>query len=298
MATNSKLIDKKVVLFSNDPGGAQILSSYFHYFVNKNIYLCSNSKTEKFFIEKNVSFKKISFNEAIEKGDIFFTSTSWKNNLEIRAIKTLKNSNRRVITFIDGWTNYKARFLYKKKYFFPDEIWTFDSKAYYYCKKTFSSKIKVKRKQNYFLKYVKEKISKIDKGKNFETNCAFFTEPLTATHLKLYKKKPKYSELDAFKFFLKNINKLGVIKKINVKIHPNDKISSYLKIIAKFKNLNIKITNDNIYNILARNYFLASCTSSVMYLGYKNKNKIICVIPKKSIKPNLPIQNMTFLINL
>ena len=291
-------INSKIVLFSHDPGGAQILSSYFRYFKKKNnIFLCSTSKTAKFFKEKNIKFKKISFKNAIKFGDIFYTSTSWKNNLEIRAIKTLKNDKRKVITFIDGWTNYKPRFLYKKKYFFPNEIWTFDSNAYDLCKKKLPTHVKIKKKQIYFLKYAKEKISNYTKKKNFEVSCAYFTEPLTATYLKFYKKKPKYSELEALHFFLKNIHKLKVVKKVNIKVHPNDKTVNYLKIISKFKHLDIKITNDSIYKILANNYFLASCSSSVMYLGYKNKNKIICAIPKKNIKPNLPIKKMNFLID-
>ena len=55
---NIKKNKKKIILFSNDPGGAQVLSSYFFFHKNKNIYLCSSRSTEKFFKEKKIKFKK------------------------------------------------------------------------------------------------------------------------------------------------------------------------------------------------------------------------------------------------
>ena len=104
--------------------------------------------------------------------------------------------------------------------------------------------------------------------------------------------------MKAFEFFLRNVKKINDIKFISVKIHPNDTKSPYLKIIKKFGDYKIRITNDNIFKILAENYYLASCSSSVMFLGDKNKNCLICTIPTKNISSNLPINRMKFLINL
>lgn len=289
---------KKIVLFSNDPGGAQVLSSYFYYSKKKNIFLCSSISTESFFKEKNIKYKKISFKDAIKFGDLFYTSTSWRSDLEIKAIKILSKDSRKIISLLDGWENYKNRFYYKKNYYFPNEIWTFDKTGYKNCQKIFPATLRIKLKDNYFLKYAKEQILKYKKKKIYRKKCVFFTEPLTATYQKLYKKNPPYSELKAFEFFLRNVKKIKDIKFISVKIHPNDTKSSYLKIIKKFKDLKIRITNDNIFKILAENYYLASCSSSVMFLGDKNKNCLICTIPKKNISSNLPINRMKFLINL
>ena len=78
------------------------------------------------------------------------------------------------------------------------------------------------------------------------------TEPLTETYKKMYKKLPPYCELKAFAFFLKKIARLKKIENINLKIHPNDKIEKYKKIVKKFNHLKIKFTNKNIYTLLRR----------------------------------------------
>ena len=227
MEKYQKKIKKKIILFSNDPGGAQVLSSYFFFHKNKNIYLCSSRSTEKFFKEKKIKFKKISFKKALDIGSEFYTSTSWKSNIEVKAIKELIYRKKKVITFLDGWENYKERFKYKKKYYFPTEIWNFDDLANKYCKKIFPKNIKLKNKKNFFIKYAIKKISRNKKSKNYKKNCLFLTEPLTETYKKMYKKLPPYSELKAFAFFLKKIARLKKIENITLKIHPNDKIEKY-----------------------------------------------------------------------
>ena len=166
MENYSKKIRKNIILFSNDPGGAQVLSSYFYYQKRKNIYLCSPISTEKFFKEKKIKFKKISFRRALNIGSEFYTSTSWKSNIEVKAIKELIYRKKKVITFLDGWENYKARFKYNNKYYFPTEIWSFDNLASKYCKKIFSKKIKLRNKKNFFIKYALGQTLSIKKSKN------------------------------------------------------------------------------------------------------------------------------------
>ena len=292
------MISKKIVLFSHDPGGAQVMSSYFHFFKKKLLYLCCSNKTEIFFKEKNIKYKKINFNDAIKYGDIFYTSTSWNHDLEKRAIKEILKKKKRIVSLIDGWTNYKERFLLKKKYYFPNEIWTFDKHAYNKCLRVFPKYVSIKLRENYFYKFAKMKISNYKAKKNFKNKCTFFTEPLSKTYKKIYNKKPEYSEIEAFKFFLSNIKKIKNIKLIDIKIHPNDTKYKYQKIIEKNRNLKIRIINHNIFKILADSYYLASCSSSLMYIGEKNNNCIICAIPYKKISSPLPIKNMKFLRDL
>ena len=163
----------------------------------------------------------------------------------------------------------------KKKYYFPNEIWTFDKHAYNKCLRVFPKYVSIKLRENYFYKFAKMKISNYKAKKNFKNKCTFFTEPLSKTYQKIYNKKPEYSEIEAFKFFLSNIKK-----------------------IKKNRNLKIRIINHNIFKILADSYYLASCSSSLLYIGEKNNNCIICAIPYKKISSPLPIKNMKFLRDL
>ena len=120
MEKYQKKLKKKIILFSNDPGGAQVLSSYFFFHKNKNIYLCSSRSTEKFFKEKKIKFKKISFKKALDIGSEFYTSTSWKSNIEVKAIKELIYRKKKLLLFwMDGKTIKKGSNIKKNIIFQP-----------------------------------------------------------------------------------------------------------------------------------------------------------------------------------
>ena len=50
----------------------------------------------------------------------------------------LKKKDIKTISFLDSWFNYKKRFCLKNKYYYPNEIWTFDKYAFILAKKFFT----------------------------------------------------------------------------------------------------------------------------------------------------------------
>ncbi len=274
METNSKI--KKIIVFSHDAGGAQILSSYLYLNNIKKVFGICEGPAKKIFKEKKITVKKKNFKNLINSRANFYTTTSWNSNIEKNAIRSLLLKKQKFITFIDHWENYKKRFY---KNYIPNNIWSFDKTSYNKCKIIFKKK-NIFLKKNFFHFYALKKISKYKKPKNYRLNYLYLTEPLSELKKKFYKKKSNFPELKSLVFFLKKIKNKNI--KITIRVHPNDKISKYKKIHKKFKNLNIKFDNQtNIFKQLAQNFNVVSYKSSIMLLALKNKNNVLSSCSRK-----------------
>ena len=291
MEKNNKLTNKKIVVFSHDAGGAQILSSFL---LKKKVFkvhgICQGP-AKKIFKEKKITVSKTSIKKTLTFGDIFFTTTSWKSNIEKKAMEKLFLNKKKFITFVDHWVHFKKRFNLK---YLPNEIWSFDKKSFTICKKIFK-KVKVKLKKNFFHTFALKKISTYKKPTKYKLNYLYLTEPLSNLYKKLYKKKISFSETDALNFFL---SKCKNKNKITIRVHPNDSVKKYNYVLKKFNHLNIKFDNKtSIYKQLATNFNVVSYQSSVLNLAYKNKNKVFCSSPNKNFKIHYLKNNNQYIYN-
>ena len=276
METNSKI--KKIIVFSHDAGGAQILSSYLYLKNIKKVFGICEGPAKKIFKEKKIIVKKKSYRNLINSKAKFYTTTSWNSNIEKTAIKSLLLKKQKFVTFIDHWENYKKRFL---KNYIPNNIWSFDTKSYKKFKLIFKKK-NIFLKKNFFHSYALKKILNYKKPKNYKLNYLYLTEPLSELNKKFYKKKLSYPELKSLEFFLKKIEIKNKNIKITIRVHPNDKISKYMNFQKKFKNLNIRFDNQtSIYKQLAQNFNIVSFKSSIMLLALKNNNNVLSSCPRK-----------------
>ena len=72
MEKNTKIKkNKKIIVFSHDAGGAQILSSYL-FSKNIKVYGICKGPALKIFQEKNIKVKNLNIKKAIEIGRLFF----------------------------------------------------------------------------------------------------------------------------------------------------------------------------------------------------------------------------------
>ena len=59
----------------------------------------------------------------MKENQIIITGTGWNYKEYFKSWNLAKKYKKIIISFIDHWKNYKLRFKFKKKYFFPQEIW-------------------------------------------------------------------------------------------------------------------------------------------------------------------------------
>lgn len=286
----------KTVIISHDAGGAEIISNYIKYKKLKNLVLVLKGPAISVFKKNKIKSPKIKFNQALKIGKVFITGTSWSSSFEIKALRKIVSLKKKSITFLDHFCDFKKRFLFKNKYYFPDELWTFDESAYKNAKKTFHKKIKIKKKKNFLIENIKKKILKLRIPKNYKYNYLFLSQPIKNFLIKKFNNAELwgYNEFDALKFFLENIKKLNQdINSITIRMHPSEKKQKYKKILKKYKKYPIKINKGiELEKDLSKNYFCFGCNSYSMHIAAENKNKVFSLNLNQNKKFDLKHKNI------
>lgn len=67
-----------------------------------------------------------SLEDAVANSDWVLCGTSWQSDVEREAIGLARSSGKRVVAFLDHWSNYRERFTYRNELRLPDEVWVGD----------------------------------------------------------------------------------------------------------------------------------------------------------------------------
>ena len=273
------ITNKKLLIVSHDAGGAEILSSYLIAKKIKGDFILSGP-AKKIFKEKNLSKNLINKSPKIFDYDAVITSTSINNKSEILTINKAKKKSILTISFLDHWTNYKRRFLYKKNYIFPDIIVTHDLQSYNLAKLYFKkNNIKIKKEKNFYFNKIKN-LGKIKKKENFVV--------LLPSNYDRVRKKIDHRILQYLvDFFLskKKFNKYKII----IKPHPSESIKKYKEIQKYSKNhynKEVLLKNYNLTQLLKFAKYVAGSDTMGLVVGKLLKCKTINLLIKK--KTDLP----------
>ena len=155
---------KKILIICRDAGGAELISSWLKF--NKISFSgIISGPAKNIFKQKKLKFKKIPFlKNAIKENQIIITGTGWNYKEYFKSWNLAKKYKKIIISFIDHWKNYKLRFKFKKKYFFPQEIWVSDIYAKKKAKKIFT-KSKIRLIKNHYLEQLRKKRLILEKNK-------------------------------------------------------------------------------------------------------------------------------------
>lgn len=254
---------KKKLIISKDAGAANMI---FHYLksINDTYYCYLESPANKIFKHKN--FIKLKNIKNLEKYDLLITGTSIENKLELENIIAAKKLGIYTVTFLDHWTNYKKRFLKKKKIILPNEIIYFDKTSFILLNKIFNKNIikktlKLTKVNNTYFQTVRRK----------KKNDLL----LLSSNYDSLKKNNINDNNILYSFFKKNYLYFKN-KKINnyfLKNHPSENKKKFISLIKKIKNeFNVDI------KIIDRD--LKKMTGSIKHVvGY---NSMALVIAKLS----------------
>jgi hypothetical protein len=162
-------------VFSCDPGGAEILSSWLSNYKGDYI-VCLKGPAILIFKKKIKNLKNFNFNYVINSSDKIITSTGWSSKHEINAIIDAKKKKKYVITILYHWVNYRERFVKNKKLYFPNEVWVVDKKALCLAQKFLYKNVKIKKKYFYFNKLL-TKINNLRKTNINKNNILYLSTP-------------------------------------------------------------------------------------------------------------------------
>jgi hypothetical protein len=219
-----------IAAISHDAGGAEILSSWLLR-CREPYCLVTDGPATDIFLRKIGDRQSIPLAEAIEKCEWVLCSTSWQSSLERRAISLAKAGGKRVVAFLDHWVNFKERFQEDGVEVLPDEIWVGDVEAEKIARACFAT-IKIVLKPNPYFEDLLLEIKKIHIAASDITKCSvlYVCEPIREHALLQYGNERYwgYTEEDALRYFLQNIDALGfAVSKIKIRPHPSESKSKY-----------------------------------------------------------------------
>jgi hypothetical protein len=115
-----------VILGSSDTGAIKYLSNLGRFLKNK-VWVFENKKK---LLIKNIQFLSLKKVKKIKKIKLIITGSALGNSIDKKLISLGRRRKIFTISIIEHWTNYYARFVYKKKIFLPDLIFVNDLIAY------------------------------------------------------------------------------------------------------------------------------------------------------------------------
>lgn len=277
-----------IALISKDAGGAEFISRYVKNKKKKYCIAVSGPAIKVF--KKNLkNFKNLSTQKAILLSKWVLCSTGTSSDYEKKAMLLARKYNKKVITYLDHWVEYRKRFMIRNKIFRPDEIWVSDKYAFKIAKKNNLKKIKIIGNPLFddFIKYKNKFRTKPSE------NILFLSEPVSK-HLRSH-----YDELKCIKYFIKNIDNLNInYKKILIRPHPSETINKFNKIKKISSNIIISKKNNIFFDIM-NSKIIVGINSIALLLGLLSKKKVISCIPgrKNCELPHKGIINFKNLIN-
>ena len=268
-----------LAVFSQDAGGAEVLSSYIKRLKCKKIFFLKGQAI-KIFKKKLPKFKNLKLKNINKfKIDKIITSTSLNKNHELFAIKYAKEKKIYSISILDNWINYRERFKKDNQHYFADEIWTVDKNAFNLAKKKKLPNIKLKK--NLFLEDLIKDYKKIKIKKN-KYRILYFDSTL----------KNKNKQKRRIIYFVLQIKKMKLKKnyKVYFRPHPSEKLFFYKNLLNKNNIKIIDVKKESTLQSIAKSNYIFGCNSMGMYISYKLKKNLINALPKYDSKLNIPIK--------
>lgn len=272
----------KVAIFSNDSGGAEILSSWVK--TSDQPFLVSlKGPAVEIFSRKIGSLRSLSIEEAIGKSDWVLTSTSWSSDLEYKAIKFAKESNKFVVTFLDHWVNYRERFNWHGPEILPDEIWVGDSDGYDLAIEAFPE-ICVKKVRNPYWHDFKNEFEDMEAiTQAGEIRILFASSNIDGARMQ--QNDIGFNDNEILQKFLDNLSMLPFyeqIEQITIKNHPSELLNKYQNInFGALKNKIILCPDKSNVLLIKENTYVAGFESMLLVLAK------ICGIQTININMNL-----------
>lgn len=291
-----------IAIVSHDAGGAEILSSWLRQ--NPQPYcLVLDGPAVAIFQRKLGVCVNYSLACAISVCDWVLCGTSWQSMLEKQAIVKAKVAGKKVIAFLDHWTNYTNRFQLDGIVVLPDEIWVGDHDAKVIALNLFPE-IKVTLIKNPYFKEFHSyfKAAKESKHKSKQCSILYVCEPIRE-HARLVYGDERYwgyTEEDALKYFLGNIDALGSsISSIEIRPHPSEDKNKYDWTMEANSLVKDKLSTKSLVEQIMDADLVVGCGSMAMVLALFAKKRVISSIPpggKVCSLPQVEIEHLQVLV--
>jgi hypothetical protein len=258
-----------ITVVSHDAGGANVLEAFIRaHNLTVNKLIISGPATKIFGIEK-----KQEATLETSRPEVVLASTGWQTDFEVLHIDAEVSQAKRVIVFLDHWTNFEQRLKFHSKNILVPELVTFDEKAMRIASRTFPGS-QIYCFTNYYLQEQSVNISKNRiENQDFIYDYLFIGEPI---------RDKNYSEEDSFRYFVSKITQTGNSHpSVAVRPHPSQSREMYLAMVAKFANFPITVTEEtSLHQDLSNSKFVVGCFSMALELARMSGIPVYSAVPE------------------
>ena len=189
------------------------------------------------FKRKLGKFQNVSLDDLMRRCDWALTGTGWQSDNEWLAISLARAEGKRVVSILDNWVNYSARFVRNNIEVLPDQIWVVDEFAYGLATRAFPNTPIVKIELPNLRRDFKNRVLEFER---------IYSTPQKGTVLFLsdntlgvtdVSHEPGFavSDNDGFELTFNRRHRLDYyVAPITIRPHPSEPISNWLWAISKF----------------------------------------------------------------
>ena len=291
-----------LAVVSHDAGGAEILSSWLRQ-RQEPYCLVLDGPAVAIFQRKLGKCQTLPLADAIELCDWMLCGTSSQSKLEKQAIAQAKAVGKKVIAFLDHWVSYIVRFQLDGVTVLPDEIWVADIYAEKIALKTFPG-VKVVLTPNPYFIDLQIELKALQESSNDSRKCSvlYVCEPIREHALLTYGNERfwGYTEEDALKFLLKNIDTLGVtVTEIKIRPHPSESKNKYDWAMQNNSLVTETSSTKSLMEQIVEADIVAGCESMAMAVALLAKRRVLSSIPpggKVCELPQTAIEHLHLLV--
>jgi hypothetical protein len=282
-----------ISIVAHDAGGAEILACYVSQ--NRGQYKFSLQGPAIEVFEKKFGLIQIDpFEEAIDESEWCLCGTGWQSDFEWRALVHAKNKNKRVIAFLDHWTNYSERFIKCGVQCLPDEIWVGDVEAKKIAESIFESIPIILCANPYWIE-IESRIKEYYQIKNSNTEentfkILYASENISEMAIKKHGNKRYfgYTEIDSIRYFMSNLSLVAPIDaQVTLRPHPSDVIGKYDGILSEYQQIQLSNGRPLIEEVLEAD-LVVGCESMALVIGVLSGKKVVSSIPLSDVQCRLP----------
>ena len=281
-----------IAVVSHDAGGGEILSSYIRR-EGIECHLVLAGPAVPVFERKLGLIKCVDLDTALCDCDWMLCGSSYPSTFELEAIDKARERGIQSIVFLDHWINYRQRFERDAYRILPDEIWVGDADAERIAKSVFPD-TQITQIDNPYFADVKDYIGSHRTtlgGDDSKVRALFLSQPIAAHAVGVSNVALQrgYTESEALRYFLRNLNLLGKkLDEVVIRLHPSEELGKYDGIIGEF-DLPVTIANNTglVDAILAAD-FIVGMDSMAMVVGLLAEKTVVCCIPPQGKPCRLP----------
>lgn len=280
-----------VAVVGHDAGGAEILSSWLNR-ADSGCSVVAAGPAAAIFRRKCPGADYLSLDEALDKCSWVLCGTGWQSSFEREAIVRGKAGGKKTVAFLDHWVNYRERFQEGGRSVLPDEIWVGDEDAERIARPLFPE-IPVVLQANPYVEDLLAQIASMSAGRSSPSAASvlYVCEPLAEHALAQYGNERHwgYTEHDALRFFLENIDCLGQkIGTIHIRPHPSERADKY-HWASDFTALPIRFGGQRtLLEETIESDIVVGCESMAMVVGLLAGKRVVSTIPPAGRPCQLP----------